>query len=154
MNIIFLDIDGVLNSHRKLEEVYNKTHKPHSGYEYPFDEICLNNLKKLIEITDSKLVITSVWRKDEEGRDTLINALKEYELDQYIIGYTPILGKKRGIEIQAYLDQLDYTPNFIILDDNSDMEELINYLVKTNIKVGLTESNVEEAIIKLTKKRT
>jgi hypothetical protein len=34
------------------------------------------------------------------------------------------------------------------------MEELINYLVKTNIKVGLTESNVEEAIIKLTKKRT
>ena len=154
MNIIFLDIDGVLNSHRKLEEVYNKTHKPHSGYEYPFDEICLNNLKKLIEITDSKLVITSVWRKDEEGRDTLINALKEYELDQYIIGYTPILGKKRGIEIQAYLDQLDYTPNFIILDDNSDMEELINHLVKTNIKVGLTESNVEEAIIKLTKKRT
>lgn len=154
MNIIFLDIDGVLNSHRKLEEVYNKTHKPHSGYEYPFDEICLNNLKKLVEITDSKLVITSVWRKDEEGRVTLTKALKEYELDQYIIGYTPILGKKRGIEIQAYLDQLDYTPNFIILDDNSDMEELINYLVKTNIKVGLTESNVEEAIIKLTKKRT
>ena len=154
MNIIFLDVDGVLNSHRKLEEVYNKTHKPHSGYQYPFDENSLKNLKRLVEETDSKLVITSVWRKDEEGRDTLINALKEYELDQYIIGYTPILGKKRGIEIQAYLNQLDYTPNFIILDDNSDMEELINHLVKTNIKVGLTESNIEEAIIKLTKKRT
>lgn len=154
MNIIFLDIDGVLNSHRKLEEVYNKTHKPHSGYQYPFDENSLKNLKRLVEETDSKLVITSVWRKDEEGRDTLINALKEYELDQYIIGYTPILNKRRGIEIQAYLEQLDYIPNFIILDDNSDMEALINHLVKTNIKVGLTESNVEEAIIKLTKKRT
>lgn len=154
MNLIFLDVDGVLNSHRKLKEVYDITHKPHSGYKYPFDEKSLKNLKRLVEETDSKLVITSVWRKDEEGRDTLVNALKEYELDQYIIGYTPILNKRRGIEIQAYLEQLDYIPNFIILDDNSDMEELINHLVKTNIKVGLTESNVEEAIIKLTKKRT
>ena len=62
MNIIFLDIDGVLNSHRKLIEVYKKTHKPHSGYNYPFDEICLNNLKDLFEKTNSKIVITSSWR--------------------------------------------------------------------------------------------
>lgn len=38
MNIIFLDIDGVLNSINKLVETYNRTHKPHSGYSYPFEE--------------------------------------------------------------------------------------------------------------------
>ena len=27
MNIILLDVDGVLNSHRKLKEVYEKTGK-------------------------------------------------------------------------------------------------------------------------------
>lgn len=151
MNIIFLDIDGVLNSHRKLIEVYNKTHKPHSGYNYPFDEICLNNLKRLVEVTNSKLVITSTWRKDKKGRDTLIKALKEYQLDQSIIGYTPILHQPRGIEIQAYLSTLEQQANFIILDDDTDMETLVNYLVKTNIKVGLTKENVEEGIKKLSK---
>jgi hypothetical protein len=34
------------------------------------------------------------------------------------------------------------------------MDNLIDYLIKTNIKVGLTEENVEEAILKLTKIRT
>ena len=33
------------------------------------------------------------------------------------------------------------------------MESLIDYLIKTNIQVGLTKENIEEAIIKLTKKR-
>ncbi|MBE6146455.1 MAG: hypothetical protein E7171_07515 [Firmicutes bacterium] len=154
MNIIFLDIDGVLNSHRKLIEVYKKTHKPHSGYNYPFDEICLNNLKELVEKTNSKIVITSSWRKDEEGRNKIIQTLKNYSLDQYIIGYTPILHQKRGIEIKSYLDTLETQPNFIILDDDTDMESLIDYLIKTNIQVGLTKENIEEAIIKLTKKRT
>ena len=154
MNIIFLDIDGVLNSHRKLKEVYERTHKPHSGYNYPFDEICLSNLKVLVELTNSKLVITSSWRKDKKGIYKIIEALKEYELDQHIIGYTPILNKPRGIEIQEYLNQLDYNSNFIILDDDTDMDNLIDYLIKTNIKVGLTKENVEEAILKLTKIRT
>ena len=154
MNIIFLDIDGVLNSHRKLKEVYEKTHKPHSGYNYPFDEICLNNLKRLVELTNSKLVITSTWWKDKEGRDKIIEALKEYQLDQSIIGYTPILNQPRGVEIQAYLDTLEIQPNFIIIDDDTDMESLMDYLIKTNISVGLTKENVEEGIKKLLKQKS
>lgn len=150
MNIIFLDIDGVLNSHRKLKEVYDRTHRPHSGYNYPFDEICLSNLKLLVETTDSKIVITSTWRKDNEGRDTLIKALKEYQLDHHIIGYTPILHTSRGKEIKEYLSTLEEQPNFIILDDDTDMEDLKDYLIKTNIQVGLTSDNTEEAIMKLT----
>lgn len=47
MNIIFLDVDGVLNSVNKLIETYKRTHKPHSGYSYPFDEVCLENLQLL-----------------------------------------------------------------------------------------------------------
>ena len=85
LNIIFLDVDGVLNSQRKLVEVYEKTNKPHSGYAYPFDERCLYNLKELVELTNSKIVISSTWRKEEEGRTTLLNKLKEYNLDDKVI---------------------------------------------------------------------
>lgn len=67
MNLIFLDVDGVLNSSRKLREVWELTHKPHSGVNYPFDERCMNNLKLLVEKTNSKIVVTSTWRKYEEN---------------------------------------------------------------------------------------
>ena len=72
MNIIFLDVDGVLNSTNKLIEVYNKTLKSHSCYSYPFDENCLENLKLLVQKTNSKLVITSTWRKSKTGIETLL----------------------------------------------------------------------------------
>ena len=151
MNIIFLDIDGVLNSHRKLKEVYEQTHKPHSGYNYPFDEICLENLKTLVNLTNSKIVVTSSWRKDEKGKQKIVETLKTYDLDQHIIGYTPVLNQPRGIEIQAYLSTLEHQPNYIILDDDSDMEEIIIHLIKTNIKTGLTKENVNDGIKKLSK---
>ena len=64
MNIIFLDIDGVLNSRRKLIEVYKKTHKPHSGYNYPFDEICLENLKTL-DGFNTPVIMMTASSKDE-----------------------------------------------------------------------------------------
>ena len=151
MNIIFLDVDGVLNSRNKLIEIYNKTHKPHSGYSYPFDERCLENLKLLVQETNSKIVVSSTWRKDEEGRITLLKVLSEYELDNKIIGYTPVLDKERGIEIKQFLISLKETHNFVILDDDLDMGELNPFLIKTNGQVGLTYENVQEAIIKLNK---
>ena len=150
--IIFLDIDGVLNSQEKLIEVYNKTHKPHSGYNYPFDEKCLSILKEIVLLTDSYIVITSSWRKDEEGRDTILNKLREYDLDNRLLGYTPILGTNRGKEIKAYLNSINMPVEYIIIDDDSDMDELIDYLIKTNIRNGLTNKEKDEAIKKFLRK--
>ena len=152
MNLIFLDVDGVLNSSRKLREVWELTHKPHSGVNYPFDERCMNNLKLLVEKTNSKIVVTSTWRKYEENRNRLLEELKKYELNEYVIGYTKVFKDNPGIEIGEYLKTLDKDVNFIILDDSSKMGVLVEYLVKTDISVGLTYENVEEAIKKLTKR--
>ena len=38
MNIIFLDVDGVLNSTSHLKVMCEKNKRPYSGYDYPFDE--------------------------------------------------------------------------------------------------------------------
>ena len=78
MNAIFLDVDGVLNSINKLKEVYNKTKKAHSGYNYPFDENALENLKEIVIKTNSKIIITSTWRKNRLGKMILLKKLKDW----------------------------------------------------------------------------
>lgn len=95
MIVIFLDVDGVLNSINHLVEIYNKTKRPHSGYEYPFDEKCINNLKLLTKLTNAKIVISSSWRKNQDGRETLLKVLKEHSLAHLVIGWTPDLGGPR-----------------------------------------------------------
>ena len=97
----FLYGDGVLNSRNKLisvyyvYNVYNEKHKAHSCYNYPFDEKCLENLRLLVDLTNSKLVITFTWRMDDIEISTLLNILKVYNLDNEVIGYTPIIGSQR-----------------------------------------------------------
>lgn len=151
MNIIFLDIDGVLNNINNLIRISKKTHKSYSGCEYPFDEENLSNLKHLVDITNSKIVITSSWRKHDNHLKVLFNKFKEYNLDKEIIGYTPILNTKRGIEIKEYLKRNNISCNFIILDDDRDMEDLLDHLILTSTYEGLTKEKTEEAIIRLSK---
>lgn len=153
MNIIFLDVDGVINSVNNLIKVYKETHKSHSGYSYPFDSNCLENLKELVSETKSSLVISSTWRHSQKGMKKLLGALNEYDLDKSIIGCTPVLGSSRGAEIKKYLSDSKFTDtvNFVILDDDSDVDDLLPYLVHTNRQVGLTKENVQQAIEKLTK---
>ena len=151
MNIIFLDVDGVLNSLIHLKELYWKDKRSYSGFNFPFDERCLNNLKRLVDETDSYLVITSCWRINETGREILINELKKYNLDKRIIGYTDVLHTTRGEEIKAYLSKLGMDVNFIILDDDNDFMELEEYLVQTSFNNGLTGKETDIGIKKLKK---
>ena len=151
MNIIFLDVDGVLNSIKGLKETYYQTKRPYSGYDYPFDVRCMYNLKYLVEVTNSYIVITSTWRKDDFGKKVLLDELKKYGLDNRVIGYTSILHKTRREEIKAFLDILDEKINYIIIDDDSDFKDLEEHLIKTDFNYGLTKENVSTAIKKLVK---
>lgn len=151
MNIIFLDVDGVLNSIDHAKKVYEETLRPHSGYEYPFDPECLERLQRLVEKTDARIVITSTWRKTEEGKRVLQNILEQYDLANRVIGYTPILNTKRGEEIKSFLETLNVEASYIILDDDDDMEELTPYLILTSMKTGLTEEKMTEGMQKLKK---
>lgn len=152
MNIIFLDVDGVLNSINSLITAYKKDKRPHSGFDYPFDDNALKNLKKLVNKTNAYLVITSTWRKFLEGKKILLNELKKYGLDTRVIGYTDVLNKERGEEVKDYLAKMNGFVNFIILDDDDDFCGLEEYLIKTNYQSGLTKMDVDNGIKKLLKK--
>lgn len=79
----------------------------------------------------------------------------------FVVGTTPMLYYEcnRGHEIQTWIDEyrlreeykntLGKLENFIILDDDSDVEPLVPWLIKVNGAWGLSEKNVVEAIKKL-----
>ena len=47
------------------------------------------------------------------------------------------------------MNSLDYNPNFIILDDDSDMGNLIEHLIKIDSNVGLNEDDLNKGVKKL-----
>ena len=109
-------------------------------------------LQKIVIKTNSKIIITSTWRKNRLGKIILLKKLKEYGIDDKVIGYTDVINDNREVEIKEYLRRNPNIKNFIIIDDSSKLVDLIDRLVKTDINVGLTKENKEEAIKKLEKR--
>ena len=70
MKVIFLDIDGVLNTKETYDNIY-RTHGFLSTMEVPIDKFRLEYLKTIIEETDAKIVLSSSFRHffiKEEGK--------------------------------------------------------------------------------------
>ena len=154
MKVIFLDVDGVLNSEVSREQDRNKFD---NWMECEVSESHIVNLKKIVDETGAQIVLSSSWRFDHPkatGRDFIVDPLmkildrklKEVGLD--IIDVTPDLrGKIRGVEIQDWLDRHSEVEKFVILDDDTDMlEEQKPFFVNTTFKNGLTEELANKTI--------
>jgi len=147
-NLIFLDIDGVLNC-----EIFYLERGQKKGIELPLDNICRKRvewLNGLCERTSSKVIISYTWR--HSGIEYCRKILKEAGATFEIIDITPDLrgnGYVRGNEIYLWL-QKNIRPetygcryyeffNYVIIDDESDM--LLwqaEHLFKTDAYSGLT----------------
>ena len=137
--IIFLDVDGVLNS----EYINARSPEGHVGVM----DSKVKLLSKLVEETNADVVISSDWRliKDADYQ-YLINKLR-YKGHIEIKGETPNLSwSHRGTEIKSYLDDHP-TDAWVVLDDIvfSDFEIVEGHLVLTDPEFGLTEADVEKA---------
>lgn len=133
MKVIFLDFDGVLNSERThmAYGMYGpKFNRP--GYSYNpglideplLDEVAVGLLRRLIEDTDTKIVISSSWR-EHYTLEAFKGMFEHYYKWQNapIIDFTSIYpsltGQNfRGNEITEWLDEHPEVTNFIVLDDN------------------------------------
>lgn len=141
--IIFLDIDGVLN--------YSgcKENAPSSALGVSKEKIKL--LKKIIDATGAKVVLSSTWRLDDGTKDYeyLIQRLREENVE--IFGKTTdIYWSKRGLEIEGWIENEDNIDGFVVLDDIefSDFyrNKIKDHIVIIDYNVGLTEEDVERAI--------
>ena len=164
--VIFLDVDGVLNSSRTLYE------------DASLEDDLISNLKELVDKTGAKIILSSSWRLSTEAVATLMDKLDKFGLvisgmtcdgvdldwlEKYEFDATKkYLDTKfdwdenrqikithdRGAEIFKWLHDHDDCA-YVILDD--EIEDIKPYfsesvIVKTSYKTGLTKEDVKKAI--------
>lgn len=141
MNVIFLDIDGVMVTDRTLR-AYSK------DLGNPFDPYCVTQFNMLLDKTKAKIVISSTWRMGKTLKK-LKNILRlNGVMFADVIDKTPVLHVHRGLEIQMWLDVNKHLniEKFIIIDDDSDMEHLMPRLVKCSMYGGFRHKHRKQAI--------
>ena len=148
MKMIFLDIDGVMNSKRnalrlQAEGVSDKLMRQ-------FDPEAVQCLNRILNDTGAQIVISSTWRR-LWSLDSLRSHFKEQgvERPERIVGETPtVFSGCRGREIELWLRDHD-CDGFLILDDDSDMTPFMEKLVKTSFDNGLTATEANEVMERL-----
>lgn len=136
MKILFLDVDGVLNSAKSPQPTHEL---------YPVDPYMALLVDRIIQATGCEVVLSSTWRNHPTGRAAVEKSIP-------LIGQTPYLGTIRGEEIKDWLDNKHAengyaVTKYAILDDDSDMlpKQLPNFF-QTTWETGLTEEIANKVI--------
>ena len=144
MRVLFVDIDGVLNSRSYVQR---------AGWEPPLgterdlqiidpEAVALLNL--VVEATGAHLVITSSWRATYEV-DVLRSMLEQRGFSGRILGVTPeLVGRQRSKEIARWLAECEreVVESFAIVDDEDDAgADHPPRFVQTTFDEGLTRTH-------------
>ena len=142
--IIFLDVDGVLNS-LSFADKMRREEGVSVFREDILDGRCLALLRDIVEKTDAKIVVSSAWRKIPSSFENLKSWLERYGMTVFDV--TPYVGGERGDDITAWFNRNPGEYRYVILDDDSDMTVHIDHLVHTNFHDrGLTRSLADRCI--------
>jgi len=148
--ILFLDIDGVLNSHAFWLSTGRQRHL------HDLDRKAVARLNTVLDRTGAMVVVSSTWRL-HHNRTELQEMLGAYGFTGIVFGATIKESMKRGLQIQQWLDEprysrkqsRHYVEKFAIVDDDSDMAHLLPYLVQTHMQGddgGLQDEHVEQLV--------
>lgn len=156
--IIFLDIDGVLNSAQslihfkafgyptKIKQAYLKTGEIDCPY---FDPISVSLLKAIVKTLGAKIVISSTWRLNCSMQDfNLIFNYYGFNTEDVIIGKTHNRGDSRSTQIKDWVSDNNIL-DFIIIDDIHESnwdEDLREKLINVNGDVGFNMINVKQIL--------
>jgi len=167
--IIFLDIDGVLNCETdftqaaiKYDPVHSKLQKGERWKIISAGKLGL--LNQIIKETDAKIVFSSTWRQNCDGKK-MTKIFQRYgdiwEYDESIwVGQTNNWSRRgwtqefRGREITQYLSEHPEIENYIIIDDNRDIRNDDYYkieipeerFINTDQYAGLTKIEMYRAL--------
>jgi len=140
--ILFLDIDGVLNSKLYYKNSFN-ANEDHSR----FDPYSVLLVKKLVEEFSLKIVITSHWRNGMVNR--LMHELKRNDLLEHLHSdsFTPVIRPaQRGLEIRLWLDEHSEVTEYVIIDDTENiLDNQITRFVKTSSFAGMIDEHYNQA---------
>ncbi len=149
MKVLFLDIDGVLNSAdwfraRQPRQLHGK-----------IDPAAVRLLNEALERTGDVCVLSSSWRLWHGLGDTK-DAMCANGFRGVLLDTTPdcaretagglFIGAERGAEIQEWLNAHPDVTAFAIVDDSKDMGPLARQLVRTTWQSGLEREHVERLV--------
>lgn len=164
--VIFLDIDGVLNSNS-----WNRSHQNQIDEGTLVDKEKMRLLGKLVKDTNAKIILHSGWkfwfdahlnpmRKEAEN---LVKLLRQEELE--IDGVTPDFSTQeikrskkfslvKATEILAWLEQHREVDSWIVIDDlDLHNPEIERHQLRTDPEAGLTAEDVYQARAMLLRQR-
>lgn len=150
MVVVFLDIDGVLNSEQYMRSKKGTVYA--EGFQYPglewwadgLDPEAMERLNRLVEQTGAEIVVSSTWRL---GGDVgwLQQLLEIKGFRGQVVGVTPHYGDgPRSREITAWVNRFG-PERYVVLDDDSDAE-IPGKTVRTSSRCGLTDEDVDKAV--------
>jgi hypothetical protein len=143
-NIIFLDIDGVLNGHEFSQEAQSSLIRPD----------CIKRFNRIIDAASPDIVLSSAWRYMIAGNSITLKGF-EYMLRTHgvsnkirIIDITVAdeVVPTRGKQIEHWLKvKCQFQPDkYLVLDnDEFDIRECGHPLIQTNGKMGLQDDDVK-----------
>ena len=142
---ILLDFDGVVTSKTYTMKCYREHARENIfGMDW-FNPDCIAALKKIVDETGARIVVSSSWR--DLSIDQLQRIWESIPMPGELVETTPvwILTKKEAIEqwIKQHPDD-----RYVILDD-ADLG--LENQVRTNPRVGITMEDAVKAIEILTK---
>ena len=140
MKILFLDFDGVINPLLKYDG-HGK-----------FSKIACSHVQTmLVKIPDLRIVVSSSWRV--YGLPAVRDILKTNGIDPTkVIDVTegpkekPNQKHAREHHIEHWLRVHPEVDNFVILDDEAEIDDLKEHYVNTNPYVGFTQRDMEKAL--------
>lgn len=148
MIIIFLDIDGVLRTHKSDLEWSLKLGEPIPELcKRNFSKTAVSNLNEILGWSRAKIVVTSTWRT-LVSFDDLKKIFKENGVISEVVDITSI-GINRGEEIEQYISDNNIV-DYVVIDDNvSDIINVINKerVVKIDSKIGLEDENIIDHVL-------
>lgn len=164
--VIFLDIDGVLNTERQHNRCVEAGLAYVDNFGYAFDPVSVANLKKIVDEVGADIVISSSWKF--WGLSTMQKLWTNRELPGKLIDVTPNnvsdemllsvdldlmeLPAGKGSEIKEWLETKgQQVTHYAILDDLPDMlPEQQSHFVQTDPRIGITEDDADRVISILT----
>ena len=163
--ILFLDIDGVLNTERQHDHCVKVGAAHVDNFGYAFDPVAVANLKKIVDETGADIVISSSWKFC--GLSTMQKLWASRGLPGKILDVTPNnvsdemllnvdlssmdMPAGKGSEIKEWLSTSGQNvTHYAILDDVPDMlPEQQSHFVQTDPRVGITQDDVRRIVFML-----
>ena len=161
MKVIFLDFDGVLNGDVSSEDFHAmraaaKVKDLDTVARTGLDPVLVERVDRICRATGASVVISTGWRSSFT-HDELVTMLRMRGLTANVEGSTPQLGPERFSEyppttrtreIKAWLSQHAGVTRWLAIDD---MALRLGHTVQTDERTGITEADVERAILMLGK---